>query len=374
MNGNPSLQVDHRNDSEPHAVTSARSDPTILVHEWVTGGSMADLPLPTSWAAEGRAMRRAIAGDFAAMNGGWARVIVTLDSRLDDDQGPWTVERLGCRDGSQRVLELARQADYTVVIAPETMSSLAGFLTGLEEAGARLLGSSVDSVELAGRKDRLGEWLAARGIDTPPCRRVSPSRGLPPDAVYPAVLKPVDGAGTIDTYFVEHPAQLPASARTLAGSLMQPYVAGQPMSASFLVNSAGRAWLIAIGEQRITRSDGQFAYRGGRIPAASAVDERPLRAAVESIPGLLGFVGVDFIWDPTRGRTTVLEINPRATTSIVAITRLLPPGHLASAWICACDPRSDGAGLMPGLRKLIEGRPPVVFDASGTVLATGADG
>ena len=39
----------------------------VLVHEWVTGGGLAGMPLPASWEREGSAMRRAIARDFAAL-------------------------------------------------------------------------------------------------------------------------------------------------------------------------------------------------------------------------------------------------------------------------------------------------------------------
>ena len=46
-----------------------KSGQTILVYEWVTGGGLAGSPLPGSWAAEGRAMRRAIAADFASFFG-----------------------------------------------------------------------------------------------------------------------------------------------------------------------------------------------------------------------------------------------------------------------------------------------------------------
>src|SRR3954464_11565256 len=65
----------------------------VLVHEWVTGGGLAGSPLPASWAAEGRAMRRAIARDFASLPE--VRVVVTLDDRQPDDPGPWTVVRVG---------------------------------------------------------------------------------------------------------------------------------------------------------------------------------------------------------------------------------------------------------------------------------------
>ncbi len=70
---------------------TSRASLTILVHEWVTGGGLAGSALPPSWAKRDRAMRRAIAADFAATSGPpVVRVIVTLDSRLPADPGPWT--------------------------------------------------------------------------------------------------------------------------------------------------------------------------------------------------------------------------------------------------------------------------------------------
>ncbi len=106
-------------------------------------------------------------------------------------------------------------------------------------------------------------------------------------------------------------------------------------SASYLVDARGRAHLLAMGEQEIRVVNGQYAYLGGRIPSSVRLDDRALVAALASVPGLHGFVGIDFLHDPHGGRITVLEINPRPTTSLVGLTRLLPPGRLASAWIGA---------------------------------------
>ena len=66
------------------------------------------------------------------------------------------------------------------------------------------------------------------------------------------------------------------------------------------------------------------------------VAEPLLRRAVASIPGLRGFVGVDFLWNPARCEAVVLEINPRPTTSFVGLSRLLPAGWLARAWLACC--------------------------------------
>lgn len=338
---------------------------TVLVHEWVTGGGLAGSPLPTSWAAEGRAMRRAIAGEFARLTGRPVRVIVTLDSRLPDDPGPWSVARIFEAEHVPRVCELARAADFTVLVAPETRGILAGLTRELNQAGARILGSSAEAVELAGDKARLAARLKAVGIDTPTVRTIVPSLGLPADAEYPAVLKPVDGAGSVDTFYLASARSLPEDARTMPAALLQPFVPGVPMSASFLVGAGPRSWLIGTGVQRMAIRDGRFEYRGGTMPAAWPHALPQVRLAVQAVEGLRGFAGVDFIWDAARGHATILEINPRPTTSCVGLCRLLPPGRLAQAWLDACAPSTTDFELLDGLSRMVLGRKSVSFNASG---------
>ena len=258
------------------------------------------------------------------------------------------------------------QADYIVVIAPETMGVLSGLATGLENAGARSLGCSARSMGLTGNKARLAAWFQARGIATPACRIVEPVAGLPPDANYPAVLKPVDGAGSVDTYWVAHAGDLPLAALAMPVALLQPFHAGVPMSASFLV-AENRAWLIGIGRQRTAIRGGRFAYQGGLVPAPCVQAESLLTRAVESVAGLRGFVGIDFFWEPELGKATVLEINPRATTSFVGLSRLLPAGHLAAAWLAACGVPGYECDLLENLADFVRRQPPVCFDADGTI-------
>ena len=109
-----------------------RQEFTVLVHEWVTGGGLAGADLPPSWAMEGRAMRRAIATDFARVPG--VRVIVTLDDRWTDDPGPWTVVRVGPGREESIFADLASQAQGTVLIAPETSGILAARAPAIEHA------------------------------------------------------------------------------------------------------------------------------------------------------------------------------------------------------------------------------------------------
>jgi tyramine---L-glutamate ligase len=338
---------------------------TVLVHEWVTGGGLAGSDLPASWAAEGRAMRRSIAADFAALPRDLIRVVVTLDSRLPGDAGPWQIESVAPGEYADRLRELAQAADFTVLIAPETSGILAGLTCDLAHRGVRLLGSTAEAVELTADKARLATFLESLSIDTPPTRTIVPTAGLPSDADYPAVLKPVDGAGSLDTFFLADVLRLPPAALALPFAVIQPFVPGTPMSASFLKRLGDEAWLIGIGIQRIEVRDGRFRYLGGRMPAKCPDAVAQLKKSVAAIAGLRGFVGVDFVWNEPKQHAMILEINPRPTTSYVGLSRLLPGGVLARAWLMACGALDWEPETLAGLAECVQAKPELLFHAAG---------
>jgi predicted ATP-grasp superfamily ATP-dependent carboligase len=339
---------------------------TILIHEWVTGGGLAGSKLPSSWAAEGNAMRRALSREFASIP---ARVLVTLDQRLPDDPGPWETIRLGPGDEDEVVKAQLATADYALVIAPETNGILERWSTELERLGTRSLGSTSQAIALSGDKLALSKQLRARGITTPESIFIATGTELPANFQYPAVIKPVEGAGGLQTYRVLSSMSFPAQQVQLPERfLLQPFVDGTAMSASYLVDEFGEAHLIAIGQQKIELVDDRFEYRGGWIPSLQLIDIVPLRQAIAAVPGLRGFVGVDFIRKRTTGETTVIEINPRPTTSCVGLCALLPPGLLAQAWLAACGERTvDHEMIFQRLIHKIATSEPVSFQADGTI-------
>jgi predicted ATP-grasp superfamily ATP-dependent carboligase len=287
-------------------------------------------------------MRRAIAADFSALPD--VHVVATLDARFTEEPGSWSIVAVGPDEEEATLRRLAAVADYTVLIAPETGGILADRSQTVASAGGRGLGSSPEAIALTGDKLRLGRYLALRGIATPPCRQVTPRLGLPVDFPYPAVLKLIDGAGSQDTYLVRSADACPEAALALPAALLQPLIPGAAQSASFLVGREGHAWLIAAGRQHMAIRDDRFVYRGGTLPVVPHGADGGPRRAVESVPGLCGYVGVDYIWDEPARQATVLEINPRPTTSYVGLARWLPPGTLARAWLEVISGNGPAAG------------------------------
>ena len=147
---------------------------------------------------------------------------MTLDARLPDEPGPWTTHRIRPGTAARSLPALASCADHTILIAPETGGLLRDLTLALGRSGANLLGSTPGAIDLAADKLRLADHFARAGVPHPETRLVHPRSGLPRDAIYPAVLKPTDGAGAVDTLLVAYPDDpivavfLPGRTRDLA--------------------------------------------------------------------------------------------------------------------------------------------------------------
>jgi predicted ATP-grasp superfamily ATP-dependent carboligase len=286
--------------------------------------------------AEGRAMLSAVLDDFRRLPGVEA---MTLPAGADDGA-------LG---------ELARAADWALLIAPEFDDILGRRCRRVEEVGGRLLGPSSAAVRLTADKGRLAEHLRAAGVPTPTC---VPLSGRP--LAFPAVCKPRDGAGSQATFLVRDAADLPrclaaAAAEGWRGELLlQPFVPGLPASVAFLIGPASCVPLLPAAQ---LLSEGRFHYLGGRLPLPGDLGARAVRLArraVEAVPGLRGYVGVDVVLGDDD---QVIEINPRLTTSYVGL-RALAETNLAEAMLRV----ATGEEVLPRWR---EGA--VRFSADGRV-------
>jgi predicted ATP-grasp superfamily ATP-dependent carboligase len=156
---------------------------------------------------------------------------------------------------------------------------------------------------------------------------------LPKDFRYPAVVKPIDGAGSQDTYFVRAPHDIPPAYAWQRR--LEQYMPGMAASAAILCGPAGRVCLIAC-KQRISE-DGRLRYLGGELPLAGGLAERAqslAEQAVGALPATIGYVGVDLILgrEPDGSEDCVIEVNPRLTTSFVGL-RAAARSNLAEAMV-----------------------------------------
>ncbi|MBY0521947.1 MAG: ATP-grasp domain-containing protein [Gemmataceae bacterium] len=323
----------------------------IFVYEYTCAHDIGNASLAT----EGWAMLDAVMRDFAALT----RVeVTTLLATMAAEPAAWPCRRVSKDQEEHAFRREAAAADYTLVVAPELDGILYERCRWVEEAGGRLLGPSSSAVRLTADKLALSQYLRKHGVATPECHLLGMGT-MPATFSLPAVLKPRDGAGSQATFLLHESREIAdcvAASRQEGWTgelLLQPWVRGLAASVAFLIGAGGFLPLPATAQE--LSNDGRFHYQGGWTPLPAGLAERATRlarSAVETVPGLRGYVGVDLVLgESADGRgDRVIEVNPRLTTSYVGL-RALARENLAEAMLC-----------------LVEGRePPPLRWRSGTV-------
>ncbi|MBX3414377.1 MAG: ATP-grasp domain-containing protein [Pirellulales bacterium] len=337
----------------------------IFAYEMVTAGGLPlppGEPLPVSLLREGRAMLEALATDLAACRD------VQVDVLCDARHEPLTLPAVrvttasGRDDEAWQFERLASAADAVIVVAPETAGLLAA-RSRWASSMSQLLGPELELIELASDKDRTARFLANVDIATPSGICLAPGEPLPRDFSYPAVLKPRDGAGSQETYFI---ADVPAAERQPAPSSaarLEHYCPGRAASVAAIAGPRERIILPPCW-QRLS-DDGRFRYLGGATIVEESLRERATELAhrvLQALPEPRGYLGIDLILgqDPHGRDDRVIEINPRLTTSYIGL-RAAARGNLAQAWL----------DLAAGRRTALSfADTPVQFDADGTIRFT----
>jgi predicted ATP-grasp superfamily ATP-dependent carboligase len=294
----------------------------IFVYEWATGGGLVDEPgaLPASLIREGTAMIGALIADFTRIAG--FRVTALRDARALSLTLPGcaVVDVFSKSSHDEELLRLAAEADASILIAPEFDNILFETATRVEAGGGRLLSPSSEFIRIAGNKQRTCEVLATAGVPVPVGSVLEPEDSLPGVFAYPAVLKPIDGAGSQDTYIVNGPHDSPPAYAW--PRRLEAFVPGMAASVAFLCGSGNRIPLPAC-QQRIS-SDGRMRYLGGELPLAKGLAERAMELAdraLAALPATTGYIGVDLVLgrEPDGSGDVVIEVNPRLTTSYVGL-------------------------------------------------------
>jgi tyramine---L-glutamate ligase len=332
----------------------------IFVYEWATGGGLVDEPgpLPESLMREGVTMIGALAADFARVEG--CRVTALRDPRVLQLVLPGCeiVDVLSKSAHSEELERQASAADASVLIAPEFDRILLNAARRATMGGGRLLSPSLGFIQMAADKHRTCERLTVAGVPTPEGVLLDSDEPLPAKFKYPAVLKPVDGAGSQDIYVVTSPYDsIPAYAWPRR---LEQFMTGMAASVAVLCGPSGRVPLAAC-RQRLS-DDGRLRYLGGELPLAKGLAERAMQLAdraVGALPATVGYVGVDVILghDPQGSEDAVIEINPRLTTSYVGLRAAARTNLAEAMWRISCG---EEAAVE------FDGRP-LEFDSSGNV-------
>lgn len=303
-------------------------------------------------------MAAAVAADFARLSD--TAVCSLRDARLPSIDFPGSPIRVGSsRQHQRRFGQLAREADWTLLIAPEFDGILHRLSRSVESLRGRLLSPPSELVALASDKNRTARHLSAAGVPVPDGCAWDGVASFPSGIGWPAVLKPAGGAGSLGIRRLAALADL--DNRPGAGDWrVERWIPGQAASIAMVRGTRQTVLLPACSQQ--LGDDGHCTYLGGSLPLSPELEARARSLAVRvagSLPDWRGYIGLDLVLgeDPRGDGDVVVEVNPRLTTSYVGLRQAVD-GNLAGMML------DLALGRDVELPRVVE---PVQFEASGRV-------
>jgi tyramine---L-glutamate ligase len=321
---------------------------TVFVYEFFTGGGCPAGELPAGLAAEALGMLWALLRDFRKW--GAVRTVAALDPRFENripglNRATLPADEVICvnPDGHlETYLSLLKKCDAVLVIAPETDGVLSELTAHAERARKPLLCSSASAAATAGNKAVCARLFCDANLPTPTTRTADFDTAplIAQQLGFPLVIKPIDGVGSegviraasLSRLSVELPKIRQVTSHDEI--LLQTYVSGIHASVSLLAVN-GRFLPLSLNRQLMETTQ-RFRYWGSEVPFHHKTAGRAMELACSAaslIPGLKGYVGVDLVL--TDDFPQLIEINPRLTTSYIAL-RQVAQANLAQAIWQAC--------------------------------------
>ncbi|WP_174591363.1 ATP-grasp domain-containing protein [Methanocella conradii] len=219
-------------------------------------------------------------------------------------------EAAGCTvsvptDFQESLLELSRKCDCFLLIAPD---ALLDKYTAMIEGKCINLGSSAKVARLCADKQETTELLLFNGIPAP---RIVHERGVK------CVVKPRYGCGSEGIFISPGPIER-------EGLVSTEYIEGDHLSVSLI---GGKAVLpLTLNRQHIRRYESggvsYLDYDGNEVPCDHPAKEEIIEVACHagSVLGCRGLFGIDIVYGD---RPYVVDVNPRPTTAVIALSRVL---------------------------------------------------
>jgi len=323
----------------------------VLVFEWLNcGGLWIDQIVPNHIAPDeiapdqfgsiqnqGWQMLNAIVTDLHQAG---VEILVPVDSRLSLKFAPPTrltqIPVSNAETLPTTIAELARDADYILVIAPETDSSLRECLGWINESLDKLISPNLSFVAITESKSATFEYLEANGFDDFP-KLISPTclnnpQLSPTSTPRPAVLKPDFGAGSEGVVFIPDLNSWNGDDIDWSAYRLEEFISGTPVSVS-VIGNADRSECSA-GAQILPPTiqvfdDTPFGnYVSAEFPIDPDIEKRATLLAkkvVAALPPTNGYFGMDMvISDRDASLDRLIEINPRLTMSYLKLREICP--------------------------------------------------
>ena len=309
----------------------------IFVQEFASGGGLSEDNLHPTLLLEGFAILRSITHYFKSSG---FEVITTLDYRLEQLASYLTTDMISLvpkeKSDIKIGLELLKNCDYFLVIAPGSDGILSKYIEKYSETSAQSLNCSIETIEIATQKHRSYRLCSTLGINIPTTFKIH-RNGLCSNVIddslnlvqmrtlfsgnilsFPTILKPDEGVACEGLVLLTNLEDLE---EYLQGSssekiLIQEYIDGEHISVTMYVTKEHNQ-LLSINKQSISFDKKHSDYLGGVVnidhPLAKEIEQLSDQI-ISNIPGLFGFIGIDYII--CNNKIYFIELNPRATTPV----------------------------------------------------------
>ncbi|MEM2146127.1 MAG: ATP-grasp domain-containing protein [Candidatus Jordarchaeaceae archaeon] len=307
----------------------------LLVFEFFSGGGFVEGEL-SGLIDEAYAMLRCAVEDFQKAG---FYVFTTLDHRIAEFNPSLKANhvRVVYNSDSEVFRELLNEVDAAFLIAPETGGVLCSLAVETVKSGVELFSPLPSAIELTADKSKLLEIAEKLGLNVPEHRVLETTSSfdevgkIASNMGYPVVFKVLDGAGSEGMSLVRRSEEIPLAMEKIRSVsnrglfLLEKFVEGIDASVS-LVSNGETAFPLSLNSQsmRMKSPLEESKYEGGYVPLRHRLKDSAFEAAktlVENIEGLQGYVGVDLII--SEDKVTILEVNPRLTTSYLGLRRVL---------------------------------------------------
>lgn len=310
----------------------------IFVCEFVTAGGLNQVDLPLQLLAEASLMRNALLRDLSTLP---YEVTTTVDTRLP---APQHCERCTTIDANQDAWKiwanLMQSADAVWLIAPETDGILQKLTALAVQKNKLIIGCGVNAIRITSEKLATYDLLQNAGIATIPTYTVENW----PKTEWPKLegrwlIKPNDGAGCDNIVIFDDADDLTswlAQNNDCHRYVIQPYQSGIAASISCVMHQ-GRAQVLSCNTQMIIEQKKVLSYAGSQVNGMQhlwSAFETVAQEIAETLVDLNGYVGIDVLVNSKlvseqtvatlgENQITVVEINPRLTTSYAALAEAI---------------------------------------------------
>jgi predicted ATP-grasp superfamily ATP-dependent carboligase len=219
-------------------------------------------------------------------------------------------EMAGCNvsipeDFQDSLRKLSKECDCFLLIAPDDMLER---YTAMIEGRCINLGSSAKVARLCADKQETTELLLYNGIPAP---RIVHEKGVK------CVVKPRYGCGSEGIFISPGPVERD-------GLISTEYIEGEHLSVSLI---GGNTVLpLTLNRQHIRRYESSgvsyLDYDGNEVPCNHDAKDEIIEVACRAgkVLGCRGLFGIDIVYGD---RPYVVDVNPRPTTAVIALSRVL---------------------------------------------------